>query len=754
MTSQALNQGSQENRYEEFGLRIERVGDAYAAMVTRCLRGDPDESALFTPPCDDAAAQALVNEVARAIERDAAYPPSAPPPEMAKLEDFGRRLYDAIFAKNQSLRECYLASLAAAQNSGKGLRLKLHVHRSLAGLPWELLYGNCGQDEGFLALSTGTPIVRFMAPYAPNRFPPVEGQLRILAVFANPDDGRYPLLDMDQEKKVLEEALKPWTAGSSKPLAKVDYVEGHNTIRQLQDLLGREDYEVLHFSGHGCYDTARAKGSLVMEGPHGGSDEVEERRLLTMLLGDGAHAPRARHNLRLVFLNSCNGAENTPSQPFSGLARSLVRSGVPAVVAMQYPVSDLAATELTSKFYLALLKRYPVDAALTVARQSIYVTWGYSLEWTTPVLYMLQSDDMAFDLARPAEIEQVWQSFHHLESQYQRARQEAAAGHHRAAVAALKIIVDAQPGYRDAANLLDASQRVLDRVQDLLTRAKQSLATHSYEQALSAVEEAQMLERGNAEAAELRIRAADLLRAVTDLDRACAALGSPPQEAQMRAVSATAAQVLNLEAGHPQAQARQQEALQWLRLEAEYRRLLDLAEAEEWGKAFDCAQRILEVNPSFRDVPARRERLEQAWRAVQDRLWSEAVRRANAGQLEEALEALRKLSEVNPKHPDAPALQRRIEAIRDVDVKVGEPQSDRETEVRRLLEQAQQADRNRRWKDVVTSCQRLLALSPGHATAQELLTQAQQWLDIEEKVKLRGRPRPASGGGPSEGSGR
>jgi tetratricopeptide (TPR) repeat protein len=104
--------------------------------------------------------------------------------------------------------------------------------------------------------------------------------------------------------------------------------------------------------------------------------------------------------LRLVFLNSCEGARGSESDAFSSTAATLVRRGVPAVVAMQYEITDAAAIEFSRDFYEALADSLPVDAAVTEARAA--VSMESMLEWGTPVLYMHSPDGRVFDISTPA----------------------------------------------------------------------------------------------------------------------------------------------------------------------------------------------------------------------------------------------------------------------------------------------------------------------------------------------------------------
>ena len=79
-------------------------------------------------------------------------------------------------------------------------------------------------------------------------------------------------------------------------------------------------------------------------------------------------------SLRLVVLNSCEGARTTLTDPFAGVATTLVQLGVPAVVAMQFEISDEAAILFAEELYTNLIGRQdPIDAAVAEARKAIYI---------------------------------------------------------------------------------------------------------------------------------------------------------------------------------------------------------------------------------------------------------------------------------------------------------------------------------------------------------------------------------------------
>lgn len=156
---------------------------------------------------------------------------------------------------------------------------------------------------------------------------------------------------------------------------------------------------MFHFIGHGGFDSTSDEGFIAIADTDG---EISRLRAgdLGRLLGD--HLP-----LRLVLLSACEGARTGAHDIFSSTAATLLRRGVPAVVAMQYEVTDQAAIEFARAFYEALADAVPVDAAVGEARKAISRIMSSSLEWGTPVLYMHAPDGVLFDIQQsPAEFMQ------------------------------------------------------------------------------------------------------------------------------------------------------------------------------------------------------------------------------------------------------------------------------------------------------------------------------------------------------------
>ena len=267
----------------------------------------------------------------------------------------------------------------------KGVRWRLTLDNAAEELPWDFLRS----ERNFLAVDPANPIVRYIKSTPCDRVR-VDRPLQLLVVIASPAD--FEPLDAAAEKERINTSLAPLLANGQ---INISYIEGPDTWSRLQDKLVQEKIHMLHFIGHGSFDDRGSR--LVMEDECGNSDLRESEDLAVLALD---------RPLQLVVLNSCFGAKRD-SQKFSSVAASMVRSGVPAVIAMRTEISDDSARAIAQTFYTTLAQNMPVDAALTEARRKIFRS--DSLEWATPILYMQVRDGQLFRFGSQVEEAGAWQ---------------------------------------------------------------------------------------------------------------------------------------------------------------------------------------------------------------------------------------------------------------------------------------------------------------------------------------------------------
>src|SRR5215471_1205502 len=285
------------------------------------------------------------------------------------VRELGQGLFEALFAG--SISGAYRASLGVARGRDQGLRLVLRLTApELAVLPWEAMF----DPETETYLCRREPLVRHVpAPFIPDPLE-VSRPLRILGLVSSPR-GLQPL-DVEAEQERLTRAL-------AQPLAdrrvELDWVLQPSWDAVHERLLS-EPWHVVHFVGHGDFDPAADEGVIALVGETGRADLIEASRLADLL-------SEARPIPRLVVLNSCDsGAGGTDL--FSGTAAALVHSGINAVAAMQFSISDDAAIRFAKGFYTALAEGRGIDEATRSGRIAILGMAQGTLEWVTPVLYL------------------------------------------------------------------------------------------------------------------------------------------------------------------------------------------------------------------------------------------------------------------------------------------------------------------------------------------------------------------------------
>lgn len=307
----------------------------------------------------------------------------------AALQQVGLQLFESTFTGE--VATAYRTSMAVASERGKGVQIALRLTApGLAALPWEALFD--ARTGAYLCRKE--PLVRHVpAPYSPAALA-IEPPLRVLGMISSPRG--LPALDVEAERERLEEALRPHLDSGRVELHWLDDVSWTGVHGKLLE----QQWHVLHFIGHGLYDTETDEGVLAFAGRDGRADYVTASSLADLL-------DEAEPTPRLVVLNSCESGAAGTSDLFSGTAAALAHSGIRAVAAMQFSVSDLAAIAFARGFYTALAHGRGIDEAVRSGRIGILGIGRGTLEWVTPVLYLRGEDTRLFDVAplpaKPAE---------------------------------------------------------------------------------------------------------------------------------------------------------------------------------------------------------------------------------------------------------------------------------------------------------------------------------------------------------------
>jgi tetratricopeptide (TPR) repeat protein len=227
----------------------------------------------------------------------------------------------------------------------------------------------------------------------------VTGPLCILGMISDPGTDEWPKLEVVKERERISKGIDRLQRDGQ---VIFEWVTGGNA-KDLMYKLQERDWHIFHFIGHGGVEP---KSPTAPEG-----NSYDQSGFIVMVNEDGTPAKKfasdlaimlggAKKSLRLVVLNCCDSAKINVGEKFGNPAIGLMRAGwLPAVVAMQFPITDGAAIGMSGGFYNALANNAPIDDAITTARKFIQVQ--SKVEFGIPVLYMRSTDGKIFQVDNP-----------------------------------------------------------------------------------------------------------------------------------------------------------------------------------------------------------------------------------------------------------------------------------------------------------------------------------------------------------------
>ncbi len=358
------------------------------------------------------------------------------------LREFGQELFRSIFVNVSSISNVY------AQSKQKDLRIKLRITApDLAALPWEYLYE---ENDVIGYLSLRRPFVRYLETAGAAGAMGVKGPLRILGMISAPDTKEWPRLEVAKERERINKGMDKLQREGR---VVFEWVSG-GTAKDLMDKLQEADWHIFHFIGHGGVEPQS-------QSPKTGNN-FNQSGFIVMVDEDGRPAKKfasdlaimlddARDSLRLVVLNCCESARINVGEKFGNPAIGVMSGGwLPAVIAMQFPISDRVAIGLSEAFYGALARSSPIDDAVTTARKYIHQEQS-RVEFGIPVLYMRSIDGKIFEVDNPAPTPPpAAVAVNHTHEELQRQREEFM----RAAAAPPNSIEELEPLTRKGQNLV------------------------------------------------------------------------------------------------------------------------------------------------------------------------------------------------------------------------------------------------------------------------------------------------------------
>jgi hypothetical protein len=297
--------------------------------------------------------------------------------EPQEVAIFGQYLYRLLF--DTDIEKLYEETLKAAKANGERLRLQLSFEpkaADLANLPWEYLYYPQGGGY-FMCSHVDLVLSRFM-PRESRQTLRVEGTLRLLVAVSKPSD-LNPVL----EPRVIESIQR---LAEAYPV-QVDVLR-KATVAAFTERIKTFQPHVLHFIGHGAFNMETSNGEIALLKADDTADWCSDNDFADWCSLAGVLP-------RLIFLHLCEGGRGDLRESFGGLAPRLVQKGAQAVVAMQYPITNMAAIDFSRTFYEALVKGEPLDYAVQLGRAEFIGKRQHSVRvFGTPVLYLHSADGL------------------------------------------------------------------------------------------------------------------------------------------------------------------------------------------------------------------------------------------------------------------------------------------------------------------------------------------------------------------------
>jgi len=392
-----------ERKYVDFNLVLQGLDladNTFKVSVPHSVVGETREETVVAYPAEELQKQLQLLEKRKILKK-------------TPLIEIGKQLTARLFP-SETIRNLFQKAIDEAGAEGS-VRLRLIInHPKLAQLPWEFCYlpvpeGQEDSYDNFMALNPKYSIVRHEALDSKPPELSKEGQerIRLLAVTANVQ--AYGELDLDSEKEAIQAALQEFSVDGVQ-LAWEPFVENPTAEELIQAL--DKGADLFHFAGHGEFkvtdidlETQEDKGSGSLILPKGKADASPAPFSANLL---AKHLQRA--GVRVAVLGACESGRRDGVSPWTGVAPTLIREGIAAVVAMQYKVLDVLAMPFSKRFYTAIASGLSIDEAVSLGRLEMYREAGEGgIDWGIPVLYMRSSSGVIFPKIAQKESQTVSQ---------------------------------------------------------------------------------------------------------------------------------------------------------------------------------------------------------------------------------------------------------------------------------------------------------------------------------------------------------
>jgi tetratricopeptide (TPR) repeat protein/CHAT domain-containing protein len=274
---------------------------------------------------------------------------------LERRKSFGSKLYQKLFTSD--IEKTWQEYKEKSDFLVLCLRIAPEAEK-LEVLPWETLY----DSEEFIAAGARTGMTRLPLDISPQKdLPPLPMPIQMLALLSSPLDLKAPeRLAIEKEQEIL---LRATNSPSGQGRLKVEF-EDEAKLPVIESTL-ESGYQIFHYSGHGI--DPEYGGGLLLEDPTGKKRFTRVEEILHTL-------EKGIKSFRLAVLSGCQTARTLYASGFQDLARKLVRRKVPAVIAMQFSITDKGGLLFAETLYPRLAEGQPLDMAVSASRRVLLHT--------------------------------------------------------------------------------------------------------------------------------------------------------------------------------------------------------------------------------------------------------------------------------------------------------------------------------------------------------------------------------------------
>ena len=297
-----------------------------------------------------------------------------------QVRQLGEILFDSLF--DPVLRHDFLNFYSqVVQTEKQLLRIELDIDEEelpdIAALPWEFLCLPKDAHQGTSWFATNPNLVFYRRRTLWPRANPIKlaqgKKLRIALAISAPKNLE------NVEYKEVQECLEKLKEQSEE----IELFVRNSATRDAIDELLEKEPHIFHLIGHGQLEDE--------EGEKVGKIALVRNRLNTADWIDAEDFADFfnRHIPGIIVLQVCEGAKQSESEAFRGVAAQIVAQNIPVVVAMQYEVANATASAFSVEFYQRLVKGEAVDIAAQNGRRKIARQTSYkNRDFAAPVIFM------------------------------------------------------------------------------------------------------------------------------------------------------------------------------------------------------------------------------------------------------------------------------------------------------------------------------------------------------------------------------